>query len=97
MIKPIAKYKYYECVVENYDDWAEQAYNKGDCRIKLEYAQQLVRIYEEFEYTDNQHSANIAFLDKLQYELNFVWDYRAREESGMVNLVQDYKDYFGIK
>ncbi len=97
MNKPISKYDYYAWTVRDYDDWAEQVNNHGDCMLKREYAERLEKIYENKEYTDEQHKENISFLNDLQCELNFVWNYSICEKSGMGTLVQDYKDYFCIK
>lgn len=97
MKKPINKYCYYSWVVKDYDNWAEQAYHDGDCMLESTYAERLEQIYNQKEYNEQQHKENIAFLDKVQMELNHVWSYSVRGKSNMTNLVEDYKEYFGIK
>lgn len=97
MNKPISQYEYYGWIVKDYDDWARQANDQGDCMLKMEYAIQIEKIYDNEGYTEDQHKENIAFLENLQYELQLVWSFSVREKSGMGNLVQDYKDYFDLK
>lgn len=34
-----------------YDDWARQANDQNDCMLKMEYAIQIEKIYDNEEYT----------------------------------------------
>lgn len=105
--RPLLTYKYYAWNIThfNIEEWAKIAIKQQEDTpnscfpLYPSYVDKLEKeIYpsEEKEFTEQEHQENLDFLEKLQLDLEYVWSYKQRLESGMSNLVKDYKNYYNL-